>query len=211
MNFRQWLIKEEKNGRAVIFCDLDETLVRTQYLVNSRNDLAPREPEQGLADRMAIVNQLPLGPEELTQAWEEKGAKIIKIDESPEDWMNKWFITRSRPHAQETLKTLQQMGEVYILTSGGTAFQRMVIEANEFPIPPDRVLGKDRYNEANLIAQNANTVLIDDLPGGGNKPHEIDIDEIIEIKPWLGNDPHDTALTLIPSRVKEALGGFNEA
>lgn len=171
MQFKNWL-------NWYIFCDLDETIIKTTPLGNIHPSFIGNELYQKLKE---------LKEEEQVQLLKEKGEKVLKFD-------NYYFITRLRPNAHYFLKELSKLGEVSILTSGGNQFQTKVIKSHELPV--EKIYGKEDYNK---IPKVKNSILIDDLGlstsgvvrklnamGHEVEPHQEESFHHIWIKPWDG-------------------------
>jgi hypothetical protein len=184
MQFKTWF--ENNQNTNLIFCDLDETLVKTKYLVNAIDEIYDR---QEYKERLKS-GTLPQDPEEIANQLISQGWKIIKLN--PNDWQNTWFCSYRRPGADEFLQSIQSFAEVYILTSGKTQFQTQVVQSHGFPV--EKVIGKDAYGEIESIPLELrqNSILVDDLgPNTIGVRQKIDVIGIgperhVQVHPYLG-------------------------
>ena len=186
MKFNTWL--ENKMDKA-IFCDLDETLVCTKPLDSILSYLG--SPEAGsAAERFAKLKQRRANydsksKEEQIDFWKEMGGKHFDYDGTA-------YITFARPYSHEFLSSLSN---VYILTSGGTKFQSVVIKLHGFHVKD--IFGRDRYG----AVPKYDSLLIDDLDTNTLGVHEklqaIGSDKHIKVSPWSSIGKEDNELLRI--------------
>jgi hypothetical protein len=187
LQFKNWL-------NLYIFVDLDETLIKSKPVGNIHPSFIGNELYQKLKE---------LKEEEQVQLLKEKGEKVLKFD-------NYYFITRVRPNAHYFLKELSKLGEVSILTSGGTQFQTTIIKFHELPV--EKVYGREDYNKVPKVK---NSILIDDLwlstsgvvqklnaMGHEIEPHQEESIHYINVKPWDGII-EDNELLVVLEEVKK--------
>jgi hypothetical protein len=185
MRFRKFY--EQVNGNN-IYVDLDETLVKTQYLMNASNWLP--------------IHNLSL--ENLADEFEKRGEKVIRFGSDPK---NEWFVTRVRPHAHEFLNVLHGMGEVAILTTGGTEFQAQVVKLHDLPIKS--VYGREQYGS---LPKSPRSILIDDNWSMQSMGIESKIkaigcgtDRVVVAPGWQGKDASDNGLMPLVPKIQQLL------
>lgn len=197
--FKQWM--ENLIAQNIVFVDLDETLVKTSYLVNANLNLYKKE--------RILSRDVPSDPKIKARDHENNGGKIIKLQESENNWENTWFVTYLRPGAIEFIKALYARAKVCILTSGGKEFQTRVIQVHNIPIPEHNIYGKFNYED---VPQSPYAVLVDDLEettsGVYGKLQAIGVgtSRFVHVEPWLNfSKQDDTGLAAVLPKIMQLL------
>lgn len=150
MNFREWI--EEAAADNTIFCDLDDTLVKSKHISSmSIYDLVPRN--LSFRDRM-----------EKGRAMQDSGYDVLQghIEQGwiPFESHGERYIAQPKPNAHKFVEELRKMGQVFVYTQGKKEHQLKVIQACELPFAPNQVFGREDYGH---MPHSPNAVLIDDL------------------------------------------------
>ncbi len=222
ISFKLWLEQEDAQ-QPIVFVDLDETLIKTQFLRDAVTRWAVNSDNVSYDYFTKNPNEFENYQKKMFESLKKLSPILIGSVSDP----NNSYVSLLRPHAIDFVKSLKPF-RVCALTSGKKDFQQDII--NRQNIPFDNVYGREDIKTGN-VSKSKIAVLVDDLSPttsgiqskmiamGILQQETNDFDDesnqdvnkiynhFVQVKAWNG-DSNDGELTAKLSEVKEKIANL---